>query len=218
MGPGDESARLARRRREGELESSPAEPAPQLHAVWGKLQLTGGYAGVLSVKPAASCELDSEFAVWICEHSHRLRTDALVCAMSELTRRQGPVPAKPAFTVDEVSELPGARSAPGPAASRPYDSVTLSPAGLVDRPADSRLSFERDGSSVTVQLAPADRRSLFAALYGAAPGEEQAQFVRSFLTERLEQVRRDFEPACGEIGPGPDVRALERVIAMLEER
>ena len=129
----------------------------------------------------------------------------------ELFSELKPLPAKPAFTAETR-----------PPASRPYDTVTLSPAGLVDRPADSRLSFERDGSSFSVQLAPPDRRALFAALSGAVLNEERAQFVRDFLTERLAQARHETRTTDSDLFPadpaGEDAAALERVIAMLEER
>jgi hypothetical protein len=42
--------------------------------------------------------------------------------------------------------------------------------------------------------------------------------ARDFLVGTLDEARRTEQPACGEIGPGPDVRALERVIALLEEK
>jgi hypothetical protein len=40
--------------------------------------------------------------------------------------------------------------------------------------------------------------------------------ARDFLAGKLEQARRTEQLAYGEVGPGPDVRALERVIALLE--
>jgi hypothetical protein len=45
---------------------------------------------------------------------------------------------------------------------------------------------------------------------------QDAAGVREFLQGKLEEMHRTEELAFGEIGPGPEVRALERVIAMLE--
>jgi hypothetical protein len=81
---------------------------------------------------------------------------------------------------------------------------------------DTDLIYMRGGVDFRTRFTPADVVNVIAALSGAMP--TAGEVVAGFLNERLEKARRDEKLAFGEIGPGPEVRALQRVIAMLEEK
>jgi hypothetical protein len=75
-----------------------------------------------------------------------------------------------------------------------YDAITLSPAGLADRRADSRLSFERDGSAVTVQLTPADVHALRARLLDQCCDlSELKDRAAGYMRDALDEVGPDVE-------------------------
>jgi hypothetical protein len=87
----------------------------------------------------------------------------------------------------------------------------------------SKLAFSDLGTAdlepVLVQLA----EEAHAAGYRLADDDHRLTYqdeagVREFLQDRLAQARENEQLADGEIGPGPEVRALERVIAMLGEK
>lgn len=87
-----------------------------------------------------------------------------------------------------------------------------------DYPADSDLCFERGQYVDRIRLTDSDQRALWRLLYRQpAVALNRDVLTAGILRERLDEARRTEQLACGEIGPGPEVRALERVIAMLEE-
>lgn len=85
-------------------------------------------------------------------------------------------------------------------ASRHFDGTELDPLIVVDLLAEAHAAGYR--------LCDEDYRMV----------NEDVGQVADFLAEKLEEARETEQLAPGEIGPGPDVRALERVIAMLGEK
>lgn len=81
---------------------------------------------------------------------------------------------------------------------------------------DTDLIYMRGGVDFRTRFTPADVVNVIAALSGSMP--TAGEVVAGFLAERLAKARAGETLAFGEIGPGPDVRALERVIAMLEKK
>jgi hypothetical protein len=110
---------------------------------------------------------------------------------------------------DEARE-PGAGKLP-PRESPRYAAARLGPSR--DRQGDMTLYLDDpDGNgSLTLDFDPASLAAVRAALCEPLGAEQVARHLDGLL----ETAYRTEQLACGEIGPGPYARALERVITML---
>jgi hypothetical protein len=114
-------------------------------------------------------------------------------------------------------ELHGTKTGRLPASGGPMRDMRLE--RNRDYPADRDLCFERGQYIDRIRLTDSDQRALWKRLYGSpAVALNMDVLVMNFLGEKLAEARANERLAFGEIGPGPEVRALQRVIALLEEK
>jgi hypothetical protein len=216
-----------------------ADPAPgRLYATCAQSRRAPGkFLGALSYQPdGARFGHGGQRLQWLCGHDHDGRDGARACASGELARR---VPAS-GSSQDRVYTQRN-RDYPDDTdicfeRGNGTTVVRLTPADL------PKLLAAAGGLAPGLEELRARAAALTSAALGEAAPDVADWALRStrlvdyayiagqvdfsagngrraaldYLAGKLEEARRDFEPACGEIGPGPDVLALERVIAMLD--
>jgi hypothetical protein len=166
---------------------------------------TGRLTAVLTPVGPAQRYVDNPagaLAVWHCEHEHGSRNDALACAGAESSRRY-----YARLEAELSARSLGREPAPvsGPSAARVWTEPDKR------YPGDIALCSLRPGQgegTTRIRLTPAGQVLVGEAVLGP---EGVRDLVIGYLGAVLREAALD-EPAPGEIGPGPDVRALRRVM------